>query len=1274
VGISSLWAYRVLTWTVLAAGLVFAGIVLTLRYWVLPNIENYRDDIARVVSERARQKITIGRIHANWDGVRPQLVLEQITVHDAAGRPALELARVDNTLSWMTLPALELRFHALDIYRPTLNVRRDERGMMSVGGVELSGAENRGGLADWLLRQRDIEIHDATIIWNDGQRAAPQLELKNVYFHLFNRGGRHRFGLRATAPAELASPLDLRGDIRGRTVKALDDWDGKLFLQLDYVDIAAWRTWLPFPIEFPHGAGALRAWLTFSDGHLVDAVADVRLANVRARLAKDLPELDLAELAGRIGWKQSDAGFEVNTSRLGFTTSGGLTLHPADFLLRHARGSGRKPAQGEMRANALELAPLVTLADHLPLGDEVRKRLAEYSPRGSLYNMALRWTGEWHQPEQYSVRGRFHNLAVNRSGKVPGFTGFSGTVDASERGGTLSLSALAASVEMPLVFRDNHEFEALVAQLAWTRSGGETELRLNNISFANAHLAGEVIGVYRTAGDTRGSIDLTGKLAHADARFLSRYIPLLVGKTARDWLDSAFIAGRSNNVTLRVKGALDDFPFSDSTKGVFQVTARVTGGVLNYARGWPRIENIAGDLVFRGQRMDVRAQEGSIFGVRLARVHVEIPDLNHGNEVVNVSGEAAGPTGDFLAFIDKSPVSGAIDRSTDGWRAQGSGKLALKISIPLREAAKSKFAGSYQFTGNTLAIAPGLPPVEQASGRVDFTESTLRAQNLSGVFLGGPITINAATTRESAVRIDMRGRINVDGARRAADSPSWVQQLRGATDWRALITARKRNADVVVESDLLGLAVDLPAPLVKAASAAMPFRFERHLLGGNQDRLGLSVGEIVSMILLRRTDGGRVAVTHGDIRFGAAAAEPDRNGVWVRGAVKALDVDRWLAMFRQSGGETRIEWGGVDVKLGAMDLFGRRFSELAINGSAQSGQWKGTLSGRELEGNVTWQPQGRGRIVARMKTLAIPVPTATVTVPAQRAPVAETARTEPEEQPPAIDLIAEQFINKEKLLGRLELAATPEAHDWRIDRLRITNPEGTFMLDGTWQFGQARPQTRVNLNLEVSDIGKFLARLGYPEGVRGGTAKLDGSLTWAGAPYDLDYPTLSGNLNLEAAKGQFAKLDPGIAKLLGILSLQALPRRVSLDFRDVFSEGFAFDEIAGVAAIERGVATTNGFRMRGPAARVTMSGEVDLARETQKLRVRIAPEVSDTVSIASTILGGPLVGAAAFLAQKALRDPLGQIITFDYDVTGTWSDPSVKRVPRPTPEARAWPD
>jgi len=375
-------------------------------------------------------------------------------------------------------------------------------------------------------------------------------------------------------------------------------------------------------------------------------------------------------------------------------------------------------------------------------------------------------------------------------------------------------------------------------------------------------------------------------------------------------------------------------------------------------------------------------------------------------------------------------------------------------------------------------------------------------------------------------------------------------------------------------------------------------------------------------------------------------------------------LDGWLDLLGPGSGGPRIEWSGVDVSLGALDALGWRFGGLSVKASVQGGQWRAALSGKELDGDVTWQPQGGGKLVARMRTLAIPEASPGAAVAAGHDP---QSRVDPQDLP-ALDVVAEQFLIHDTLYGRLELNAVPDGRDWRLERLHLANPEANLALDGAWRSAQPRPVASINLKLETGDIGKLLTRLGYPEGVRGGTARLEGSLTWNGTLYELDYPTLSGVLSLQAAKGQFVKLDPGIGKLLGVMNLQSLPRRANLDFRDVFSEGFAFDEISGTARIERGTATTENFRVRGPAASVVMGGRVDLARETQNLRVRITPQLTESVAVAGALVGGPIAGVAAYIAQKAFRDPIGKLASFEYDVTGTWSDPTVKRVPRPAPE------
>ena len=145
------------------------------------------------------------------------------------------------------------------------------------------------------------------------------------------------------------------------------------------------------------------------------------------------------------------------------------------------------------------------------------------------------------------------------------------------------------------------------------------------------------------------------------------------------------------------------------------------------------------------------------------------------------------------------------------------------------------------------------------------------------------------------------------------------------------------------------------------------------------------------------------------------------------------------------------------------------------------------------------------------------------------------------------------------------------------------------------------------------------------------------------------------------------KIEPGLGKLLGVLSLQALPRRISLDFRDVFSEGFTFDRVSGNVRIARGVMTSDDLHLSGPSAQITITGDADLAEETQRLRVRVQPTLTAGVSAGAALLflANPIVGAAvgagSLLAQKMLRDPVEQMFSYEYQVTGSWSDPHVSR-------------
>jgi len=129
-----------------------------------------------------------------------------------------------------------------------------------------------------------------------------------------------------------------------------------------------------------------------------------------------------------------------------------------------------------------------------------------------------------------------------------------------------------------------------------------------------------------------------------------------------------------------------------------------------------------------------------------------------------------------------------------------------------------------------------------------------------------------------------------------------------------------------------------------------------------------------------------------------------------------------------------------------------------------------------------------------------------------------------------------------------------------------------------------------------------------------------------------------------------------------------LPRRLALDFRDVFSEGFAFDNVVAETTITRGVAKTDNFKMRSVAATVLIDGTADIAREEQDLHVVVIPEIN--AGAASVLYGltvNPVIGVGTFLAQLFLRDPLMKAFTFEYLITGPWTEPTVTKLKHAAP-------
>jgi len=1293
----SRWLLRILETLAWTGLLLVAGSVLALRYWVLPNIEQHRAVIVGVFTAGLGLPVRVGAIQADWQGLRPRISLSDVRVYDHDGREALVLPAVHNVVSWRSLLFGAPRMRSLIIDSPRLAVRRDAAGRLYVAGLELyagdvsQAAGRGGGAAEWILGQREILVRNAEIEWIDVQRGAPPLKLSALDLRLRSAGGRHAVGLSARPPKGFGTSLVLRAELRGGSVTVPSKWSGRLYAEFGDTDLAAWQPWVDYPLELSRGRGALRMWVTLGAGQRVRTTLDVKLSEVSARLAPALPRIELASLEGRLEGRAEGGSFELNARDLALTLADGEALEPTSFRVSWApagEAQPARPAHGDLSALRIDLAPLARLAEFLPIPADLRALLAELSPRGTLHEAALSWTGELPQATDYRARARFENLGMKAWHAVPGFSGVTGRIEAQSGRGHVELRARQVGLDLPQVFPQPHiAFDALSGEIDWTQPDRDRlRVRLSSLAFGNAHLAGTAFGTYELGRDGPGEIDLSASLTHADGKQTASYLPLasIMGENARAWIKRAIVDGQASDVRVHLKGDLRELPFAAPGRGEFLVAARIDGAVIDYAEGWPKIEGMNGELRFQGDRVELTGQHARILGVQLANVRVSIPSLRSPSTDLLIEGEARGPTNAFLRFIETSPVRRMTHGFTSGMRAAGDGQLQLKLTLPLAELDKTSVSGVFGFSAKRLLLSNALPPLEAVSAQFGFSESGFKLERFRGTLFGGPLSVSGGDSPKGGVRVTAKGEAHADALRALIGHP-WFDRLRGVAAYEAELSVAGGEPVLLVRSDLKGIESTLPAPFAKRAEDGLPLTLRLAPYADERWRhVSLTLGALARGELLRaaaQDDGAApkaaaaakpVPAANQDAAAAAPAAPasgaaralvvlnpapaarpalPARDGLTLRGRLDALDLDAWRAL--SPGRDVEGGVANIDLKVGVLDVYGKRLRNVDVRSGTDAGGWSAQVSADELEGDLAYRAEGNGLLVARLKRFRIPENT-----PGRDPTVGEG---EGRAVLPEMDLISERFELWGRDLGRAEIGARPVPGAWEIDKLIVLNPHGELRGKGTRKLEQGVARTSLAFDLKVTDVGKFLERIGYPNMIRGGTAKLDGALAWQGEPQRIDYPSLAGDIKLRVDDGQFLEIEPGLGKLVGLISLQALPKRIALDYRDVFSDGFKFDRIESSLKTRHGVMSTDDFEMRGPAAEVDMRGTTDLAAETQNLNVKIVPSVSDTASAAMAILN-PIVGAASVIAQRALKNPLGQLLSYEYAITGTWGDPQIKKL------------
>ncbi|MDN5870936.1 MAG: TIGR02099 family protein [Nitrococcus sp.] len=1232
----------------LAVVLVAAAFALTALRVAVAYTPAFRGELEELLTRRLERPVAISALNARLVGIRPVLILHDVRIGAAPGRQAdLAADRLELSIDlWHTLRDLRLRFAGLYADRLVLTLTRLVDGQIVLGR---QATRPGGGLYVSISRLR---LRDASVTLIDQGRGKIWC-LHDLDAAFWRDGGvRHLSARFMPARPRLASEVELAVRWQGWPA-SLAEVNGAGYLRLGAARLRQIRAVLPSDWGVPAvtGRGDGRFWISLRRGRSARVAVDVSARGLELGAAG---AVRFERLSGRARWQRTDNGWKLDINALRLQRPGRAPAPPAAVSVRYATAA-EGGALWRARGSSLGLgdfAALMRSNDRLPR--KWRELLVRLAPRGEISEVAwiMRVTN---QKRRWRASGRFQDLAVQPIGQLPGLTAGDGRFVVTKRGGRLRLDARDTELTLPALFAQPLALQRLRLRSEWRVADGRVRLAIPRLQARS--LAGELNArLALWLGAAEGPfIDARAHLQHGKAGEISRYLPRrILPEELSQWLHGA-IRGGKVRAELVLRGRTRDFPYRND-EGVFKVQAQVDEVSLAYDPDWPMLRGLGGQLLFHQGAFRAELDRGRIYASKLLAATAEIAELAQPR--LEIHCRITGPGDDLVRYLRESPL--ADEYAGTLRRVSLSGQQQLDLELDFSFAGRPIAAnGRIDLDGARLAVENLGLAIEELTGRIHFDEHGVSWDQLHGRFSGHRLVSRAVTSGapgEKRIRIEARLRASV--AELLGAENSLTARLAGTTDWFLAFDgngfrAAERRLELTLESKLRGVRVSLPKPLAKPRASARLLRIRTRFNAGGAQPIRVHYAQAGSAVFTLRPE--QRAVDRLGIHLGNGEARLPRGmGTRLTGTLERVDL---AALIGSGSGEEPIGLPRplhVDnLRVGTLSWANTRLVPgLKIDAKRLAGDWRLHLSGPDVAGWIHWPQQGEGRAQVSLARLHL-----------ARLPELGTAN-----EWPRLSTLDVPGINID--IVDLRVGAADFGHlSMRLKRvgdglvLEAMNLNGPVLEAGAvGRFSASGQHGRSSMDLEVSsnDTGKALALFGFAEAIRNGTASARAQLQWPGTLLNFGLASVTGDVRFTIRDGSLLQVQPGAGRILGLLSVASLPRRLVLDFSDLFGKGLAFDRIKAHFRLENGTAHPKVFYIDSPAARIEVSGPVDLVTRSYNQTVTVMPHISLAVSLLGGLAGGPLAGVVLFVTQTLLQSSIEQLVQARYRITGSWQQPRVK--------------
>ncbi|MFM5616387.1 YhdP family protein [Aeromonas veronii] len=1248
--------YRWLSRGWLALGVLFVlmAMLVTLVRVGGPLLNQYRESLIHTLLGDSQLKVSVEQVGLDWTQSGPALELQQLAIAPDSGRFTVQLGKAWVHLDfWRTINELKPVFGELILSDGDITI-----DLRQPADDSPSGDPQQGALLRFLLTQLStFDVHNTRLSVTTSLGDLRALDIAQLRWQ--NRGKRHQgVGKAYLINGVGESTLDLILDVDAPTAR-LDRLKGQLYLGARQLDITP--TLAKIHAGEPKVAGQLdfQLWSEFDSGKLGNTL--LAFGN-NYLIWKDPKKGEMHRFGldgGKIQLRREGTDWQLASHNVTFKLDGKPWLQSRLQLERIGdRVQGYLPS--------IEFDKITQISQLVSaLYPTLCETLRQTNPQGAVQELTLLANADW---QELSLSGRFSKVRLKAWQDIPGMQDLNGEFWLTPTGGSARLALANDKVDPARHFKMPISVDHFSARLDWWREAQGWVLYGQDIALDNPDLT--LASRFRLDLFEHPFLALTGRIDVKNAGHADRYFPLqAMDKGLVDYLSGAIKGGKAKGADLLWYGEFRDFPY-DNGKGIFQVAVPLEQATYEFFPGWQPLTDLQIDLLFQNAGLDMRSRSTKLGKASSDSVHAWIPDLSPGAHLY-VDAKVQGEGKAISDYLQDSPLGSSVGQALREIEIRGPMAGSVKLDIPLDGESEVKASGDATFSNNKVRVASLDLPLEKVQGRLEYDNEQTRFSNLKASLWNQPLTLDYQGRQHPdhyQVDLDFKGQWD---SRRQPAAISSFGILNGRSNWGGklgltLPESKPFSFQLALDSNLQGMALDLPLPLAKSSASRLPLKVIargrdgsadiRAVLGADVDmQTRLVYGEGVPYLSRVRVDvgqpGARV-MRDAPMLLAINQQEADVGGWLAR-------LKQWLPAQNQTGNAVvgpaflPQEWW-VDGQLarayiGSATLKAARFTVGPTNQATEV-----MIDSPDVMGVIRLPAVANRPVDAKFARI-------------YWSGKSSDLSPDPDAQQDNAIMASIPWLKVscvdcrfgELPLGEVKGELVPGANKVTLKGMdvRLAGSQLTGSVD--WLANGNRMQTRARGKLTSNNSELLLKRLGYTSPIGDAPGSLAFDLNWQDVPYRPNLPTLGGSANYQLEGGTLREVNDKGARLLSLLSLDSLLRKLRLDFRDVFDKGFYFESMSASATIKQGQVSNDDFYMKGAAGNLRGEGIADLVRWRLDYELSFSPNLGGTLPVVAAFSITPVTGLYVLALSKLLEPVVDVVTRIDFRISGPLDAPKL---------------